>query len=225
MDNIFDLFRRIASDASPAQSVSPIEWLLVGLGNPGAEYAKTRHNAGFMAIDYMSEKAGFTVTKLKFRALTGEAQISGKRALVMKPQTYMNLSGEAVREVMNFYKVPMDHMIVIYDDIDLPEGVIRIRASGSSGTHNGMRNVIYCLGDQGFPRIRVGIGGNDHGDLINYVTGRITEKEADPLWDALNKAAEAACDTVINGVAHAMQEYNIKPRRLKKLSEEEEQAK
>lgn len=200
-------------------------YIIVGLGNPGKKYELTRHNMGFLALDLIADKYGIDIGKLKFRALLGEGRIGDEKVILVKPQTYMNLSGEAVREVMNFYKVPMNHMIVIYDDIDLPEGVIRIRASGSSGTHNGMRNVIYCLGDQGFPRIRVGIGGNDHGDLINYVTGRITEKEADPLWDALNKAAEAACDTVINGVAHAMQEYNIKPRRLKKLSEEEEQAK
>ncbi|MCR5182478.1 MAG: aminoacyl-tRNA hydrolase [Clostridia bacterium] len=198
-------------------------YIIVGLGNPGKKYERTRHNMGFLALDLIADKYGIDIGKLKFRALLGEGRIGDEKVLLVKPQTYMNLSGEAVREVMNFYKVPMDHLIVIYDDLDLPQGTIRIRASGSSGTHNGMRNVIYCLGDEGFPRIRVGIGGNDRDDLIDYVTGRITEKEADPLWNALNKAAEAAPDIVLNGVGHAMQEFNIKPRRLRKLSEEEEE--
>ncbi len=200
-------------------------YVIAGLGNPGKKYECTRHNMGFLALDLISDKHGIEISKLKFRALLGEGRIGDEKVILVKPQTYMNLSGEAVREVVNFYKVPMDHLIVIYDDIDLPEGYLRIRASGSSGTHNGMRNVIYCLGEEGFPRIRVGIGGNGSQDLIDYVTGRITEQEADPLWNALNKAAEAACDIVEHGVAHAMQEYNIKPGRLKKLSEEEEQAK
>ena len=198
-------------------------YIIVGLGNPGKKYEHTRHNMGFLALDLIADKYSIDIGKLKFRALLGEGRIGDEKVILVKPQTYMNLSGEAVREVMNFYKEPMEHLIVIYDDIDLKEGTIRIRAAGSAGTHNGMRNVIYCLGDQDFPRIRVGIGGNDREDLINYVTGRITEKEADQLWNALNKAADAACDIVLNGVDHAMQEFNIRPGRQKKLSEEEEE--
>lgn len=202
MDNIFDLFRRIASDASPAQSVSPIEWLLVGLGNPGAEYAKTRHNAGFMAIDYMSEKAGFTVTKLKFRALTGEAQISGKRVLVMKPQTYMNASGESVREAADFYKIPPERILVISDDISLPPGKMRIRRKGSPGGHNGIENIIYQLSSDAFPRIKLGVGspppGYSHDQLISWVLGSVPEADRAAFQDRIADVP-AAAETIISG--------------------------
>ena len=198
--------------------------IIVGLGNPGKKYELTRHNMGFLALDLLAEKYGIKVDRLKFKALTGEGRIEGKKVILVKPQTYMNLSGESVREVVNFYKEPLENLIVIYDDIDIAEGTLRIRPRGSSGTHNGMRNVIYLLGDDDFPRIRVGIGGERQTDLINYVTGRVTEGEADLLWDALNKAADAASDIVINGVEHAMQTFNIKPGRLKKEKESQEEA-
>ena len=191
-------------------------YIIVGLGNPGKKYEHTRHNMGFLALDLLADKYGIKVDRLKFKALTGEGRIEGKKVLLVKPQTYMNLSGESVRDVMNFYKEPIENLIVIYDDIDIPEGTLRIRSKGSAGTHNGMRNIIYLLGEDGFPRIRVGIGGERKSDLVNYVIGRVTEKEADALWEALNKAAEAAADIVINDITHAMQEYNIKPKRLKK---------
>ncbi len=191
-------------------------YIIAGLGNPGAEYSNTRHNAGFMAIDAIAKKAGIGVTEKKHRALIGKGIFAGEKVVLVKPQTYMNLSGESVRDVMNFYKEPIENLIVIYDDIDIPEGTLRIRPKGSAGTHNGMRNIIYLLGEDEFPRIRVGIGGERRSDLVNYVIGKVTEKEADALWDALNKAAEAAADIVINDVTHAMQEYNIKPKRLKK---------
>ena len=194
-------------------------YIIVGLGNPGKKYEHTRHNMGFLALDLLADKYGIKVDRLKFKALTGEGRIEGKKVLLVKPQTYMNLSGESVRDVMNFYKEPIENLIVIYDDIDLPEGTLRIRPKGSAGTHNGMRNIVYLLGEDEFPRIRVGIGGERKADLVNYVIGRVTEKEADALWDALNKAADAAADIVINDVTHAMQEYNIKPKRLKKEKE------
>lgn len=200
-------------------------FIIAGLGNPGKKYERTRHNMGFMALDLLADKYGIKVDRLKFKALTGEGRIEGKKVLLVKPQTYMNLSGESIRDVMNFYKEPIENLIVIYDDIDIPKGSLRIRASGSAGTHNGMRNIIYLLADDGFPRIRVGIGGERRADLVDYVTGKVTEKEADALWDALNKAAQAAADIVINDVTHAMQEYNIKPKRLKKeKAKEGEQA-
>ena len=176
---------------------------------------------GFMALDLLADKYGIKVDRLKFKALTGEGRIEGKKVLLVKPQTYMNLSGESIRDVMNFYKEPIENLIVIYDDIDIPEGTLRIRAGGSAGTHNGMRNIIYLLGEDGFPRIRVGIGGERRADLVDYVIGKVTEKEADALWEALNKAAEAAADIVINDVAHAMQEYNIRPKRLRKENAQE----
>ena len=194
-------------------------YIIVGLGNPGKKYEHTRHNMGFLALDLLADKYGIKVDRLKFKALTGEGRIEGKKVLLVKPQTYMNLSGESVRDVMNFYKEPIENLIVIYDDIDLPEGTLRIRSKGSAGTHNGMRNIVYLLGDDGFPRIRVGIGGERKADLVDYVIGKVTEKEADALWDALNKAAAAAADIVINDINHAMQEFNIKPKRLKKEKE------
>ena len=199
-------------------------YIIVGLGNPGKKYEHTRHNMGFLALDLLADKYGIKVDRLKFKALTGEGRIDGKKVLLVKPQTYMNLSGESVRDVMNFYKEPIENLIVIYDDIDIPEGTLRIRSKGSAGTHNGMRNIVYLLGDDEFPRIRVGIGGERKSDLVNYVTGKVTEKEADALWEALNKAAEAAADIVINDVTHAMQEYNIKPKRLKKEKAKQEES-
>ena len=191
-------------------------FIIAGLGNPGKKYERTRHNMGFMALDLLADKYGIKVDRLKFKALTGEGRIEGKKVLLVKPQTYMNLSGESIRDVMNFYKEPIENLIVIYDDIDIPEGSLRIRSGGSAGTHNGMRNIIYLLGEDGFPRIRVGIGGERKSDLVDYVIGKVTEAEAEPLWEALNKAAAAAADIVINDVTHAMQEYNIKAKRLKK---------
>ena len=199
-------------------------YIIVGLGNPGKKYEHTRHNMGFLALDLLADKYGIKVDRLKFKALTGEGRIDGKKVLLVKPQTYMNLSGESVRDVMNFYKEPIENLIVIYDDIDIPEGTLRIRSKGSAGTHNGMRNIVYLLGDDEFPRIRVGIGGERKSDLVNYVIGKVTEKEADALWEALNKAAEAAADIVINDVTHAMQEYNIKPKRLKKEKAKQEES-
>ena len=201
-------------------------YIIAGLGNPGKKYEHTRHNMGFLALDLLADKYGIKVDRLKFKALTGEGRIEGKKVLLVKPQTYMNLSGESIRDVMNFYKEPIENLIVIYDDIDIPEGTLRIRPKGSAGTHNGMRNIIYLLGEDEFPRRRVGIGGERRSDLVDYVIGRVTEGEADKLWEALNKAAEAAADIVINDVTHAMQEYNIKPKRLKKEKEKaEEEAK
>ena len=194
-------------------------YIIVGLGNPGKKYEYTRHNMGFLTIDLLSDMTGIKVDRLKFKALTGEGRIGGEKVILVKPQTYMNLSGESVRDIMNFYKEPIENLIVIYDDIDLPEGTLRIRSKGSAGTHNGMRNIVYLLGDDNFPRIRVGIGSENRSDLIDYVTGRITEGEKDALWDCLNKAALAAKDIVENGIAHSMQEYNIKPKRLRKEQE------
>ena len=203
-------------------------YIIVGLGNPGKKYEHTRHNMGFLALDLLAEKSGIKVDKLKFKALTGEGRIEGRKVLLMKPQTYMNLSGESVRDAMNFYKEPIENLIVIYDDIDLPEGNLRIRPSGSSGTHNGMRNIIFLLGEDGFPRIRVGIGNpvRREENLADYVTGRITSGEAEPLFEALKKAAAAAEDIVLNGVAHSMQEYNTKspkkPKRVKPFEDSDE---
>ena len=190
-------------------------YIIAGLGNPGRKYENTRHNMGFIAVDLLAEKYGIKVDKIKFKALVGEGRIAGQKVLLVKPQTYMNLSGESIREVMSFYKEDIENLIVIYDDIDIPTGTIRLRKKGSAGTHNGMRNIVYLLADDGFPRIRVGIGSEKKVDLINYVTGGVTKGEKELLEGALLKAADAAAAIVEKGIEKAMNEYNVKPKKEK----------
>lgn len=199
-------------------------YIIAGLGNPGRKYENTRHNMGFIAVDLLAEKYGIKVDKIKFKALVGEGRIAGQKVLLVKPQTYMNLSGESVREVMSFYKEDIENLIVIYDDIDIPTGTIRLRKKGSAGTHNGMRNIVYLLGDDGFPRIRVGIGSEKKVDLINYVTGGVTKSEKELLEGTLVKAADAAAAIVEKGIEKAMNEYNVKPKKEKKEKKKEEPA-
>ena len=188
-------------------------YIIVGLGNPGKKYENTRHNMGFIAVDLLAEKYGIKVDKIKFKALVGEGRIAGRKVLLVKPQTYMNLSGQSVMEVMNFYKEDIENLIVIYDDIDIPTGTIRLRKKGSAGTHNGMRNIVYLLQEDGFPRIRVGIGSESKVDLIHYVTSGVTKKEKDLLEDALTRAADAVACIVEKGIEKAMNEYNIRPKK------------
>lgn len=168
-------------------------YIIVGLGNPGKEYENTRHNLGFITCDQLSERHGIKVTKSKFKSLVGEGIISGEKVLIVKPQTYMNNSGQAVREVMDFYKEEADHLLVIYDDIDIPLGSIRIRKAGSAGTHNGMKSILYHLQTDQFPRIRIGIGAqrDERIDLVDYVIGGFTKKEVKPLEEACLKACDA----------------------------------
>ena len=191
-------------------------YIIVGLGNPGKKYENTRHNMGFIAVDLLAEKYGIKVDKIKFKALVGEGRIAGQKVLLVKPQTFMNLSGQSVMEVMNFYKEDTENLIVIYDDIDIPTGTIRLRSKGSAGTHNGMRNIVYLLQDDGFPRIRVGIGSEKKVDLINYVTSGVTKQEKELLEDALTRAADAAACIVEKGIDKAMNEYNIRPKKEEK---------
>ncbi|MDD7215179.1 MAG: aminoacyl-tRNA hydrolase [Firmicutes bacterium] len=190
-------------------------YIIAGLGNPGRKYENTRHNMGFIAVDLLAEKYGIKVDKIKFKALVGEGRIAGQKVLLVKPQTYMNLSGESIREVMSFYKEDIENLIVIYDDIDIPTGTIRVRKKGSAGTHNGMRNIVYLLQDDNFPRIRVGIGSDKKVDLINYVTGGVTKGEKELLEGALVKAADAAAAIVEKGIEKAMNEYNVRPKKEK----------
>ena len=187
-------------------------YIIAGLGNPGRKYENTRHNMGFITIDKIAEELGVKVDKIKFKALVGEANFSGQKVVLVKPQTYMNLSGQSVREVMNFYKLPMENLTVIYDDIDIPTGSVRIRKSGSAGTHNGMRDIIYNLADSGFPRIRIGIGSERRGDLADYVTGGFTKEEVPLLEDAVTRAAAAALSIVADGIDRAMNKYNVREK-------------
>ncbi len=187
--------------------------VIAGLGNPGNKYENTRHNVGFSTIDLLSSKHGIKVNKLKHKALTGEGTIAGERVLLVKPQTFMNLSGECIRDIAEWYKLPMDNIIIVYDDVDLPVGTVRIRPKGSSGTHNGMKSVIYQLQSDEFPRIRIGIGKAPEGwDLADYVLSRFSADETGAIRESIERAADAAAAIVASGVSAAMNQYNGEAR-------------
>ena len=188
----------------------PIQWLLVCLGNPGKQYENTRHNVGFMAADLLSEREGIKLNKLRYRALTGEMTLGGQRVLVLKPQTYMNLSGEAVKLAGGFYKIPPERVLVISDDVSLPLGKLRIRASGSAGGHNGLKNIIAHLRTDAFPRIRVGVGAPAHPEheMVDWVIGNFTGEERKVVRQAVERAADAAECLIAHGVGEAQNRYN-----------------
>lgn len=189
---------------------STFEYLIVGLGNPGKKYEFTRHNAGFLFVDILSEKFAFTVKKLKFHALIGEARINGKRCLVMKPQTMMNCSGEAVKEACSFYKIPPENVIVVFDDISLDVGKLRIRRNGSAGGHNGIKSIINHLGSDNFPRIKVGVGAKPHPDydLADWVLSEFTRTEGKQLRVAVDNACDAVALMVNGDIERAMSNFN-----------------
>ena len=186
--------------------------MIVCLGNPGAKYANTRHNAGFMAADVLERKYNVKINKIKFKALTAVADIGGQAALLMKPQTYMNLSGEAVGEAARFYKIEPDHIIVISDEMSLAAGKMRIRRKGSAGGHNGLKNIIAHLGTDAFPRIRIGVGapatGDDHEEVVDWVIGSVPKAELKLIEETAAKAAEACACYITNGPDQAMNRYN-----------------
>lgn len=188
--------------------------LIVGLGNPGMQYAATRHNIGFEVIDSIAETYNIQIVKNKYKALIGEGNIAGEKVILMKPQTYMNLSGEAVRACMDFHKISNKDIIVIYDDISLEVGQLRLRPSGSAGGHNGIKSIIAQIGTQEFPRIKFGVGEKPAGwDLANYVLGRFSEEEMKVIGPRINDAAKAAEEIISSGIERAMNDYNIKVRR------------
>ena len=170
------------------------DWLIVGLGNPGKKYAFTRHNAGFLCLDVFAETQQVKIDRLKFKALIGECRIGGKRCLLMKPQTFMNLSGEAVREAMQFYHLPPERLLVLFDDINLDPGRMRIRRKGTDGGHNGIKNIIYHLGADTFPRIKIGVGAKPHPDydLADWVTSPLSKDDL----TALRKTADNCCKAI-----------------------------
>lgn len=184
--------------------------IIAGLGNPGKEYENTKHNVGFLTIDILAEKYNIKVNKIKFKGLIGEGMIEGHKVILVKPQTYMNLSGQCIREIMAFYKLPAEELTVIYDDIDLPMGNLRIRKKGSAGTHNGMRSIIYDLQEDGFPRVRIGIGGERRGDLAHYVISGFSGDDRKLIEDTIIKAADAVACMISCGTDKAMAEYNTK---------------
>ena len=188
---------------------SAVDWLIVGLGNPGSKYEHTRHNMGFLTVDLLAEKLGVKLNKVKFKAAYNIVNFAGCKCLVMKPQTYMNLSGEAVREAAQFYKVPADHILVIYDDISLPVGKLRVRPSGSAGGHNGIKNIIAHLGTQDFPRVKIGVAApGDAGDMIDWVIGVPSQAERKILAQSFEKAIDAAECIIIDGCQKAMNGFN-----------------
>lgn len=211
--SIFDVFARLEQEKAAKQTATgPIEWLIVGLGNPGSKYAETRHNAGFRALDAYCAKSGQKIDKMKFKALIGEGAFGGARVLFMKPQTFMNLSGEAVRDAAAFYKLDPSHIIVLSDDISLDVGRIRVRAKGSAGGQNGLKNIIYHLNSDQFPRVKIGVGAKPHPDydLADWVLSRFTKDEQEAIDSAAARAMQAAEEIVRNGAAEAAQKFNGK---------------
>lgn len=193
--------------------------IIVGLGNPGLVYRKTRHNAGFSGIDRLAERNGVKFNKKGFSAVYGEGQIGGERAILVKPQTYMNNSGDAVQQILNFYKLPPENLIVLYDDIDLPVGSLRIRANGSAGTHNGMRSILACVHSDKFPRVRIGVGNDQTLLLRDYVLKRPSKDEQTILTEAFDRAAEAVELIAAGRITDAQTKYNKKHEGPKPSSE------
>lgn len=186
-------------------------YIIAGLGNPTREYEKTRHNVGFDTIDVLADRLNASVDEKKFKGLYGRGIIAGEKVILLKPQTFMNLSGESVREAADFYKVDPEHIIVIYDDISLDVGQLRIRKKGSAGGHNGIKNIIAHLGTQEFPRIKVGVGAKpDRMDLADYVLGHFSQIESRVMDDAAKEAGQAAQAMILDGIEAAMNRYNSK---------------
>lgn len=207
LDRMKTLFESIEK---PKEMAGPPEYIIAGLGNPGDKYELTRHNAGFMALDALAAKLGVKVDRIKFKSLCGDAKLCGRRVLLLKPHTFMNLSGEAIRDAAAFYKIPMDHVIVLYDDISLPVGKIRVRPKGSDGGHNGIKNIIYLSGTDVFPRVKIGVGQKPRPDydLVAWVLGKLPEDQREDFGDALNRTISAV-ETILNeGTAKAMNDFN-----------------
>ncbi len=182
--------------------------IVVGIGNPGRRYRGTRHNLGFRVVDRLAEQHGIAVSRQRFDALVGDGRLGEERVLLVKPQTYVNLSGSAVAPLLRWHRCPPDDLVVACDDINLPLGRLRVRAGGGSGGHNGLKSIVQCLGTEGFPRLRVGIGRGQGVDPTTHVLGRFASEEADAARDAVDRAAEAVRCIVHQGVQEAMNVYN-----------------
>jgi len=186
-------------------------YVIAGLGNPGSKYEGTRHNVGFAAVEEIAREIGSPVIKSKFKALIGEGKIGGEKVILVKPQTYMNLSGQSILSVMDYYDVPIENLIVIFDDVDTDLGAIRIRKKGSGGTHNGMRSIISELKGDGFPRVRIGIGkAPDRMPLADFVLSRFSSGEGQSIYESVMRAKEAAIAIVKQGVDESMNAFNRK---------------
>ncbi len=210
MRDILDIFRELEKSA-PSVPTGPMEWIVAGLGNPGPQYAETRHNMGFLSLNYLAEYYGFRIDRAKYRALCGEWTLDGHRILFMQPQTFMNLSGESIREAANFYRIPPERILVIHDDVSLRPGMMRIRRRGSAGGHNGLKNIIYQLGSEDFPRIKIGVGSPLHeGEMIRWVTGMMPKEDREAASDCMKKIPQAM-ELILNGqIERAMNLCNAK---------------
>ena len=207
MDKLFSLFKQIETEKAPA---APIDFMVVGLGNPGDKYRYTRHNTGFLALSYMAQKLNFDISKARFNALCGEAMLGTHRTLFLLPQTFMNNSGEAVRPAMDFYKIPVERVLVVYDDISLPCGKLRIRPSGSAGGHNGIKSIIEHTGSENFPRIKIGVGEKPHPemDLADWVLSGFSQEERAVIFEKFDKAYQAATLIADGKINEAMNRCN-----------------
>ena len=206
MSNIFDLFKKIESSSSAA----PVSYIIAGLGNIGKQYEKTRHNAGFLAIDYIAEKCGVKIDRVKFHSTVAEANIAGQRVLLMKPSTLMNNSGVAIGEAAAFYKIPPERVLVLHDEISFEPGKLRIRRKGSAGGHNGLKSIIAHLSSEDFPRVKIGVGKkpNPEYDLADWVLGKFSEADLKALSDRYSDIFEA-CELCIKGdIDLAMNKYS-----------------
>ncbi len=189
---------------------SAVDWLVAGLGNPGQKYQNTRHNMGFLTVELLAEQKGVKLNKVKFKSAYNILEFAGCKCLVMKPQTYMNLSGEAVREAAQFYKIPAERVLVIYDDVSLPVGKLRVRPSGSAGGHNGIKNIIAHLETQDFPRIKIGTGAPAGGgeEMVDWVIGVPSQAERKVLLESFERAILAAECVIEHGCQRAMNDFN-----------------
>ena len=209
MTDLNELFRRIFT-GKKTEPQPPVEWLIVGLGNPGDKYRGTRHNAGYVAIDAIAEKAGVRIDRAAYRGLTGRGTLGGKGVLFLKPETYMNLSGASVREAAAFYKIPPERILILCDDVSFEPGRVRIRRSGSHGGHNGLRNISEQLGSDAYPRIRIGVGQKPHPeyDLVDWVLGKLPEQDARKIADRAADFFDAATLIVSGEIETAMNRYS-----------------
>ena len=208
MSNIFDLFKQIEKKDTPA--AGNLTHLVVGLGNPGDKYTFTRHNTGFMALDFIAEKCGVRVDRARVKSLCADARIGEHRVLLMKPQTFMNLSGEAVREAADFYKIPPENILVLFDDINFDVGAMRIRRNGSDGGHNGIKSIIYQLNSDAFPRVKIGVGKKPSPDydLADYVLGTYSDADKKTLFSMFSRVYDGV-ELILSGqIDKAMNLYN-----------------
>ncbi len=207
--SVFDIFRQLEGSRA-AEPSGAAEYIICGLGNPGTQYENTRHNIGFMTVDTLCEKYKLSCKKVKFKSLTCDAVIGGKRCLIMKPTTFMNNSGEAVTEAMSFYKIPPERTIIVFDDISLEPGKLRIRRKGSDGGHNGIKSIIYLSGSDAFPRIKMGVGAKPHPDykLADWVLGHFKKEDGEKLEQCFQNAV-ACLELMVQGKTdEAMNKYN-----------------